>query len=255
MDLQVKLVNDGQAATYESPEIQGAAALGGLEEPGLRHDLRAARVRLQQAPGAGADVPQDHADAVEAAQRQADIQGQGHGLRSEKSGVGYLFCNEDIKDFPQAWDLFKAFGKTKPSSTPSAGAMMERVSSGEHLIGYDIFGSYALGRSKKDPNLGIVLPKDYTLVTSRVTFISKKAKNPNAAKLFLDYLLSKRGQRSSPTRPSSIRCAPTSRARRRSSASRSRSATRRARCRSDQTLLEISTRPSGSRSCSSGSRR
>jgi len=71
---------------------------------------------------------------------------------------------------------------------------MERVTSGEHLIAYGVFGSYALGRSKKDPNLGIILPKDYTMVTSRVAFISKQAKNPNAGKLFLDYILSKRGQ-------------------------------------------------------------
>jgi iron(III) transport system substrate-binding protein len=72
--------------------------------------------------------------------------------------------------------------------------MMERVASGEHTIAYGIFGSYALARSKKDPNIGIVLPSDYTMVTSRVAFISKHAKNPNAAKLFLDYMLSKRGQ-------------------------------------------------------------
>ncbi len=72
--------------------------------------------------------------------------------------------------------------------------MMERVTSGEHTIAYGVFGSYALARSKKDPNLGIVMPKDYTLVTSRIAFISKQAKNPNAAKLFLDYLLSNRGQ-------------------------------------------------------------
>ena len=85
-------------------------------------------------------------------------------------------------------------GKAQAKLYTSAGAMMERVTSGEHLIAYGIFGSYALGRSKKDPNLGIVLPNDYTMVTSRVAFISKKAKNPNAAKLFLDYLLSKRGQ-------------------------------------------------------------
>ena len=38
------------------------------------------------------------------------------------------------------------------------------------------------------------MPKDYALVTSRVAFISSKAKNPNSAKLFLDYLLSKDGQ-------------------------------------------------------------
>ena len=81
----------------------------------------------------------------------------------------------------QAWDLFKAFGKVNIKLYTSAGAMIERVTSGEHTIAYGIFGSYALGRSKKVPNLGIVTPKDYTLVTSRVAFISTKAKNPNAA--------------------------------------------------------------------------
>ena len=77
----------------------------------------------------------------------------------ERSGVGYLFGNEDVKNFPQAWDLFKAMGKAQAKLYTSAGAMMERVTSGEHLIAYGIFGSYALSRSKKDPNLGIVLPK------------------------------------------------------------------------------------------------
>ena len=50
-------------------------------------------------------------------------------------------------------------------------------------------------RAKKDPNLGVVLPKDYTLVLSRVLFIGKGAKNPNAAKLWTDYVLSARGQK------------------------------------------------------------
>ena len=53
--------------------------------------------------------------------------------------------------------------------------MMERVTSGEHLIAYGIFGSYALSRSKKDPNLGIVLPKDYTMVTSRVASSARRS--------------------------------------------------------------------------------
>ena len=41
----------------------------------------------------------------------------------------------------------------------------------------------------------VVLPKDYTLVLSRVMFIGKQAKNPNAAKLWVDYILSVRGQK------------------------------------------------------------
>ena len=142
-----------------------------------------------------ADVPKDHTDLLKLLNAKTDFyKGKVTAYDPERSGVGYLFCNEDVKNFPQAWDLFKAMGKAQAKLYTSAGAMMERVTSGEHLIAYGIFGSYALSRSKKDPNLGIVLPKDYTMVTSRVAFISKHAKNPNAGKLFLDYILSKRGQ-------------------------------------------------------------
>ena len=89
----------------------------------------------------------------------------------------------------------------------STGNMLEKVSSGEHLLGYNVLGSYALVRAKKDPSLGVVLPKDYTLVLSRVLFIGKQAKNPNAAKLWTDYVLSAarteadRRRRSSCSRP------------------------------------------------------
>jgi iron(III) transport system substrate-binding protein len=72
--------------------------------------------------------------------------------------------------------------------------MLERISSGENLIGYNVLGSYALVRAKTDPSIGVVLPKDYTLILSRVLFINKAAKNVNAAKLWLDYMLSQRGQ-------------------------------------------------------------
>lgn len=195
MDLQVKLVADGQAETYASPEIKALpkwavwkdAAYGTTYEP-------IAFVYNKRLVPEG-DVPKDHTDLLKLLEAKTDsYKGKITAYDPERSGVGYLFCNEDIKNFPQAWDLFKAMGKAQAKLYTSAGAMMERVTSGEHLIAYGIFGSYALGRSKKDPNLGIILPKDYTMVTSRVAFISKKAKNPNAGKLFLDYILSKRGQ-------------------------------------------------------------
>jgi iron(III) transport system substrate-binding protein len=76
----------------------------------------------------------------------------------------------------------------------STGTMLERISSGENLIGYNVLGSYALVRAKADPSLGVVMPKDYTLILSRVLFISKTAKNVNSAKLWMDYMLSHRGQ-------------------------------------------------------------
>jgi iron(III) transport system substrate-binding protein len=195
MDLQVKLVADGYAATYASPEIAGLPkwAVWQNQAYGTTYEPITFVYNKRLVPGE--DVPQDHAALLKLLTTKTDAyKGKITAYDPERSGVGYLFVNEDVKHFPQAWDLFKAFGKVGIKLYTSAGAMMERVTSGEHTIGYGIFGSYALGRAKKDPNLGIVMPKDYTLVTSRVMFISNKAKNPNAAKVFSDYILSKRGQ-------------------------------------------------------------
>jgi iron(III) transport system substrate-binding protein len=88
----------------------------------------------------------------------------------------------------------KALGERSLKVQSSTGTMLERVSSGENLIGYDVLGSYALTRAKKDPSMGIAFTTDYNLVLSRLVFVSKNAKNPNAGRLWLDYLLSKRGQ-------------------------------------------------------------
>jgi iron(III) transport system substrate-binding protein len=181
MDLQVKLVADGQATAYPSPEIKALPKWAVWKDSAYGTTYEPITFVYNKRLVPEADVPKDHTDLLNLLNAKTDFyKGKVTAYDPERSGVGFLFCNEDIKDFPQAWDLFNA--------------MMERVTSGEHLIAYGIFGSYALGRSKKDPNLGIVLPKDYTMVTSRVAFISKKAKNPNAGKLFLDYILSKRGQ-------------------------------------------------------------
>jgi iron(III) transport system substrate-binding protein len=49
-------------------------------------------------------------------------------------------------------------------------------------------------RRRRQPDLGVVMPKDYTLVISRLIFISRHAPHPNAARLWIDYLLPRRGQ-------------------------------------------------------------
>ena len=195
MDLQVKLVADGHAITYASPEIKALPKWAVWKDSAYGTTYEPITFVYNKRLVPEADVPKDHTDLLKLLSAKTDFyKGKITAYDPERSGVGYLFCNADIKDFPQAWDLFKAMGKAQAKLYTSAGAMMERVTSGEHLIAYGVFGSYALGRSKKDPNLGIILPKDYTMVTSRVAFVSKHAKNPNAGKLFLDYLLSKRGQ-------------------------------------------------------------
>ncbi len=142
------------------------------------------------------EVPQDHAAFAKLINTKTDkFKGKVTTYDIEKSGVGFMFVVQDAKYFPGMKELEKGFGASSYRVYSSTGNMLEKVSSGEHLLGYNVLGSYALVRAKKDPALGVVLPKDYTLVLSRVMFIGKKAKNPNAAKLWTDYILSQRGQK------------------------------------------------------------
>ncbi|EPF18744.1 2-aminoethylphosphonate ABC transporter substrate-binding protein [Cedecea davisae] len=112
----------------------------------------------------------------------------------EKSGLGFMLSVQDYKADPNYFKTLADVAKGGLAVQSSTGTMMERVSSGENLIGFNILGSYAEARAKTDASLGIAYPKDYTLVLSRVSFISEQAKNGNAARLWIDYVLSEKGQ-------------------------------------------------------------
>ena len=196
MDQQVKLVADGYAATYESPEARSlpewavyqSQAYGTTFEPvGIVYNKRLLQPN---------EVPRTHADLLKLVKSDpARFQGKVTTFDIEKSGSGFLFLTQDQRLEPTlTWDLLKAVAATGVRLQSSSGTMMERISSGENILGYNMFLSYAHARAKKDAGIGYTMLKDYSLVFSRVAFISKNAKNPNAARLFLDYLLSKRGQ-------------------------------------------------------------
>jgi iron(III) transport system substrate-binding protein len=196
MDLQVKLVDDGQALAYKSPEVAKLPGWSVYKNQAYGTTYEPAVFIYNKRLVTGDEIPQDHAAFAKLINAKADkFKGKVTTYDIEKSGVGFMFVVQDTKYFPGMKDLEKGFGATSYKVYSSTGNMLEKVSSGEHLLGYNVLGSYALVRAKKDPNLGVVLPKDYTLVLSRVMFIGKQAKNPNAAKLFLDYILSQRGQK------------------------------------------------------------
>jgi len=196
MDLQVKLVDDGQAMTYRSPEASKLPQWAVYKDQAYGTTYEPAVFIYNKRLMTGDEIPQDHAGFVKVLNTKTDkLKGKVTTYDIEKSGVGFMFVVQDAKYFPGMKDLEKAFGATQYKVYASTGNMLEKVSSGEHLLGYNVLGSYALVRAKKDPSLGVVLPKDYTLVLSRVMFIGKNAKNPNAAKVWTDYVLSQRGQK------------------------------------------------------------
>ena len=195
MDLQIKLASDGGALTYASPEIAALPTWAVWKNEAFGTTYEPLAIVYNKRLLSGDEIPQSHADLLRVFTTKTEkLKGKVTTYDIEKSGVGFMLITQDSKYNPQFWEMVKALGVVGPRVQSSAGTMMERISSGENLLGFNIFNSYAALRAKKDPSIGIVLPKDYALVMSRVTFISKSAKNPNAAKLWLDYILSKRGQ-------------------------------------------------------------
>jgi iron(III) transport system substrate-binding protein len=195
MDLQLKLAQDGFAATYKSPESGGLPDWARWKDMVYATTFEPIAIVYNKRLVAADEVPKTHADFTKLLTTKADkFQKKVTTYDAEKSGVGFMLANQDAKLNPQFWDLVKAMGARGVNQQSSTATMMERVSSGENLIGYNILGSYALTRAKKDPSIGIAFTTDYNLVLSRLAFVSKNAKNPNAGRLFVDYLLSKRGQ-------------------------------------------------------------
>jgi iron(III) transport system substrate-binding protein len=195
MDLQMKLANDGYAAAYQSPEtdqlppwsIWKGEAYGTTFEP----IVFVYNKRLLKPE----EAPQTHAELTRLLRTQKDrFKGKLTAYDPERSGVGFLLLTQDARTDPAYDEAARAYGSVGVKLYTSIGAMLERIQSGEHILGFNIFSSYARAKQKKDPSLAIVYPRDYTLVMSRIAILPKAARHPNASKVFLDYLLSGRGQ-------------------------------------------------------------
>lgn len=195
MDLQIKLVNDGYAqphTSWEKPNLPPWAvwkneAYGVTAEP----VVMAYNKRLM----APAEAPRTHAQLEQLLKTQPNYSARVAAYDPERSGIGFLHFTQDVEVTRDTWRLIRALGAARVKLFTSTDAMLECVSSGECLIAYNVMGSYAIGRATRDSSVAVVLPEDYVLTTSRIALISAEARHPDAAKLFIDYLLSMRGQR------------------------------------------------------------
>lgn len=196
MDLQIKLVNDGYAQAYASPEkpylpdwaIWKNEAWGVTAEP----VVIAYNKRLAPAK----DVPRTH-DAFERMlrSRTAFYKGRVSTYDPRLSGFGYLQLTQDYHVSRDLWSLAGALGAVRVRLHTSSRPLLADIESGRSVFAYNVLGSYALELATRNPDIGVIMPADYTLVVSRIALIAREARQPNAAKLLLDFLLSAEGQR------------------------------------------------------------
>ena len=195
MDLQFKLVNDGFAQAYESPEKPNLPAWAVWKNQAYAITAEPIVFGYNRALVPAADVPASHDEFADLLRRKPDAyRGKVATYDPERSGTGYLYYTQDLLLSRDTLDLAEAVGRLQPKFYVSGAEIIDKLSSGDILLSYNMVSSYMLARQGREPDIGIVFPSDYTLVMSRIALIPRMAAHPAASKLFLNFLLSEQGQ-------------------------------------------------------------
>jgi len=196
MDLQIKLANDGYAAEYRSPEADGIPAWARWKDRAYGITAEPVVMVYNKRLLHGDLVPNGHADLLRLlTDHPATFRGKIATYDPEPSGTGLLFITQDVRVTAQTWKLVAAMGRAGVKLFASSDPMIDRVVKGELLLAYNVLGSYALERAKREPDLGVIFPGDYMLLLSRIALIPQSAPQPELARRFVDFLLSQDGQR------------------------------------------------------------
>lgn len=195
MDLQVNLVEKGLTAPITTPEDAAIPAWAKYKAHAFGTSIEPAAIIYNKTLFPADAVPKTRADLIKVLQdRKEALKGKVATFDPEKSGMGFLWSTNDSTQTTTFWDLAKAFGATQGKTYSSSGQMREKVVSGEHTIAFNVIGSYAIDWARKNPAIGVVFQSDYTASFARVVVMTKGAPHPNAARLFVDFMLSKAGQ-------------------------------------------------------------
>lgn len=196
MDLQMKLVNDGHASPYRSSETASLPTWAKWRDEAFGTTFEPVCFAYNRQLMDPVDVPYTHAELTRLLLDQPEkFRNRLATYDPHGSGLGYLLHSQDLEANPVVfWNLIRVMANEGLSTEPTTKQMLDRILSGESLLGYNVLCSYANSRAKNDIRIGTVMPRDYTLVMSRIAFISRYAPHPEEARAWLDYMLSRRGQ-------------------------------------------------------------
>jgi iron(III) transport system substrate-binding protein len=195
MDLQMKLANDGFAQAYESPEGAALAPWAVWRNEAFATTLEPFVFIYDRRRPPASPVPRTHGELAAWLEAEPErVRGRVATYDPERSGIGYLLLTQDSRIDPRFPETERAYARAGLDVRATTSGMIERVRSGEALLAFNVNGSYALAHRRGYPELEVLYPSDYVLAASRIALIPQAAPHPNAARVFLDYLLSRRGQ-------------------------------------------------------------
>ncbi|HEV7257773.1 MAG TPA: ABC transporter substrate-binding protein [Bosea sp. (in: a-proteobacteria)] len=196
LDLQVRLVEDGLAERYASPEASHVPGFAKYKDSAYLTSIEPGVILYNKRLVPAALVPKNLTELTKLLKDHKDVfQGKVASWDPEKSGQGYVAMKDDMRHNPGFWPLMSAFGEAGGKIYSNSGQMREKVVSGEEIIAFYVNGAYAAEWVKANPTLGIIYSDDRTSAVSRAALIARNAPHPNAAKLLIDFMLSAEGQK------------------------------------------------------------
>ena len=195
IDQQIKLVNDGCARKLVSPVLRTLPDWAIWRNEAFAVSFEPAVIVYNRRLLPLHAVPSNRFELVDMLRESDVLKGKVGTYDIELSGVGYLLANQDAIQASTYGRLIEGLGRQDVQLFCCSADMIDGIVAGRLLLGYNVLGSYALQRARENPDLGIVLPSDYTLIMARAAYVPKGAANPVAAQAFLEFIFSPMGQR------------------------------------------------------------
>lgn len=187
MDLQMALLRDGHAR----PHGIGAALPDGAAYRDLALSTTAEPVvTLIRGEPSPAGTPAEIAALLRAEPDR--FRGRVVLPDIEANGLGFLAMLQWSLAEPGFGAMLDALRDAAPRKVGSAMALVDGMT--EAALGLHVLGAYARRAAASDPSLSIASSASPPLAVARVAFIPSRAAAPEAASLFLAYLVSPEGQ-------------------------------------------------------------
>lgn len=194
MDLQMKLANDGFAAsimprTGRLPDwARWRDQLFGV---GLEPVVTlASRKGLQ-----GLALPRTRRDLIALLRENPRIFDGGIASYDPvKAGVGYFLISQDSQQSEGFWRLAEVMGRLNTRLFCCSGEMIDELQAGRVVIAYNVLASYAARIAPDDPDIVRIVLEDYTLAILRSALVPVNAPNLTGGVALLSHLLSEGAQ-------------------------------------------------------------
>nr|WP_244557506.1 ABC transporter substrate-binding protein [Devosia lucknowensis] len=195
MDLQIKLANDGYAQQSNLPLSDSWPRWANWRNTAYALTYEPVVFVYHKPSFANMAPPSTRGELEQWLIRNKDtIQGKVGTYDIETAGLGFLFFSRDQEQYRDIWELMAAMGAAGARLHSTTSEILDRVADGRYIFGYNLVGTYAAEWAVREPNIGVVLPEDYTIIMSRIGLVPKASAAPDLGGLFLDYFMSQEGQ-------------------------------------------------------------